>query len=218
MSESLKQQIQIFTDAVRDPNLTENDFALLLYLRLTTWHCGDRYTFEAANHDIKQYTRIADNKTLKKSFVNLYVHNYLLEPIEELKQNKPNRFVLNREKFDTQNRNEDQNYTQLPAKILYALKDGKLNRKEVRLLYYFKSYINITDTRKQFCYKAIENMVKEINMSENTIIKHYKMLEKKKLIKIEKHKLDYGYERDGTLIWSKYNNHYFIRYENFEKL
>lgn len=143
MYESLKQQIQIFTDTVRDPNLNENDFAFILYLKLVTWKCGERYTFEAANQDIKQYTRIADNKTIKKSLKNLYVHNYLLEQIEELKQNKPIRFVLNREKFDTKNRKEDQKFTQLPAKILYALKDGKLNRKEVRLLYYLSSYINL---------------------------------------------------------------------------
>jgi hypothetical protein len=215
---SLKQQIQIPTDTVRDPNLTENDFAFILYLKLVTWQCRERYTFEAANQDIKQYTRIADNKTIKKSLKNLYVHNYLLEPIEELKQNKPIRFVLNREKFDTKNRKEDQKFTQLPAKILYALKDGKLNRKEVRLLYYLGSYINLQNPLKQFCFVSIERMTRELNMSENTIIKHYKLLEKKKLIEIDKHKLDYGYEEDGTLIWSKYNNHYFLRYEKIADL
>lgn len=218
MYESLKQQIQILIDTVRDPNLNDNDFALILYLKLVTWKCGERYTFEAANQDLKQYTRIADNKTIKKSLKNLYVHNYLLEQIEELKQNKPIRFVLNREKFDTKNRKENQKFTQLPAKILYALKDGKLNRKEVRLLYYLSSYINLQSPLKQFCFTSIDRMSKELNMSENTIIKHYQMLEKKKLIKIEKHKLDYGYEEDGTLIWSRYNNHYFLRYENFAKL
>ena len=218
MYESLRQQIQIPTDTVRDPNLTENDFAFILYLKLVTWKCGERYTFEAANQDIKQYTRIADNKTIKKSLKNLYVHNYLLEQIEELKQNKPIRFVLNPQKFDTKNRVPDQKFTQLPAMILYALKDGKLNRKEVRLLYYLASYINLQSPAKQFCFTSIDRMSKELNMSENTIIKHYKMLEKKKLIKIEKHKLDYGYEEDGTLIWSRYNNHYSLIYENFAKL
>lgn len=216
-----KQSIHILTKVVRDGNLTCNDFAVILYLKHLIWQTGNRYSFQVSAPDMRHDLRITDNRTLKASLSNLHIHNYIQNEIKQMQPNKPIQLDLNQKKFDTENRKEGEYFTKLPINILYALKDGKLNSKEVRLLYYIKSYINSDDMRKQFCYTSIEKtMVKETNISKNTIPKYTEMLKKKKLISIDKHKLgtSYQYNEKGELIFTKYNNHYFLRLENIMKL
>jgi len=215
------QTINIRSDVVRDPNITVNDFSMILYLKYMVWRSGSRYRFEVLLSDMKNHLCVSDNKTLKPSYANLYKNGYLLEEVGEIKPNKPILFTLNEERFNTDGMSEGEFFTQLPISILYGMKDGKIDRKEVRLLYYLKSYINHTDLKKHFCYTGIENtMVRELNMSDKTIPKYTKKLVDKKLIRIERHdlKTSYQYREDGTLIFNKYNNHYYLEYNNILSL
>lgn len=216
-----KQTINIRSDVVRDPNITVNDFSMILYLKYMVWRSGNKYRFEVLLSDMKNYLQISDNKTLKPSYTSLYENRYLLKEVGEIKPNKPILFTLNEEKFNTEEREKDEYYTSLPINVLNAMRDGKIDRKEVRLLYYLKSYINHTDLKKHFCYTGIENtMVRELNMSDKTIPKYTKKLADKKLIRIERHdfKTSYQYREDGTLIFNKYNNHYYLEYNNILNL
>ncbi|NGM81306.1 hypothetical protein G5B47_02640 [Paenibacillus sp. 7124] len=158
---------------------------------------------------------------MKASLQNLYALNYIIEPVSKLEPNKPFLISLNKEKFDIENRKEGEFFAQLPINVMFGIKDGKLTRQEARLLYYIKSYINATDSRKQFCFTRIDKkMSTELNMGKNTIPKYTQMLVDKKLISINKHNLgtSYQYDEDGKLIFTKYNNHYFLNYENIKKL
>ncbi len=219
----IKQTIQIRTDVVRDTNLSVNGFALVLYLKYLYWKTGNKSEFEAFASDIKDFLCISDNKTLKSIFIELYNLKYLTRQIEELKQNKPLLITLNKEKFLTDsNKEETEYFAQLPINILYGMRDRKLDRKEVRILYYLKSYINYyTDNKKMYCYPGIETtMTKELNMSKNTIPKYTKLLEGKGLISIEKNVLhtSYQYDDEGKLLFNRYNNHYYLNYEGLETL
>ncbi|ODA08154.1 hypothetical protein A7312_08995 [Paenibacillus polymyxa] len=216
-----RQSIRILSNCVRDPNLNANDFCLILYLKYMVWKSGDKYEFMVSVSDMKMYLSVSDNRTIKSSFQNLYESEYLLNAIEEIKPNKPIMLTLNEYKFNTEIRSEKEFYTSLPINVLYGIKDGKLDRKEARLLYYIKSYINYSDPNKRYCYTGIEKTMKtELNMSSNTIPKYTKKLVDKKLIEIEKHNLStsYQYDEEGNLIFTKYNNHYYINMNALETL
>jgi hypothetical protein len=185
------------------------------------WRAKLKYKFEVVLSDMKNYVQIMDNKTLKKSFNNLYAFNYLLSEISELKPNSPSIFILNKSMFDTENRKEGEYYTALPVNVLNAIRDRKIDRKEARILYYIKSYINYTDFKKNYCYTGIEKtMIKELKMGKNTIPSYTESLKKKKLIHIERNflKTDFQYTEEGKLIRSKYNNHYYLNYDAIQNL
>jgi predicted transcriptional regulator len=216
-----KQYIKIRTDVVRDENITANDFAIILYLKYMTWKTGGKYRFEVLLSELKSFLNVADNKSLKPIYTSLYNNEYIIEPMKPLKPNTPILFVLNKNKFNTDDLSGDEFFTHLPISILFGLKDGKIDKKEVRILYYLKSYINYTDSKKHFCYTGIEKtMTRELNMSEKTIPKYTKSLVDKKLINIERHvfKTEYQYDENGKLLFNKFNNHYYINYENIVDL
>ncbi|MDP9675196.1 putative transcriptional regulator [Paenibacillus jamilae] len=216
-----KQSIHLPTSTVRDPNINANDFCLILYLKYLTWRSGNRYEFDVSLSELKQFLNIQDNKTLKSSFNNIFREEYIIREIKKILPNSPIRFFLNQKKFDTDSKLDEKFFTYLPINILYGMKDRKLDRKEVRILYYIKSYINYSDPKKEYCFTGIEKtMVKELNMGKNTIPKYTDMLVKKNLIRIEKNKLEtsYQYDEEGNLIFTRYNNHYYLDFNNIDKL
>ncbi|MEJ3719144.1 hypothetical protein WGM54_14075 [Paenibacillus polymyxa] len=219
---AVKQTILIRNDVVRDPKLSVNGFAFVLYLKYLYWKTGSKFEFEVFTTEVKDYLCISDNKTIKTIFKELYNLRYLLKEVEELKQNKPILLTLNKDKFLTSTSKEETEYfTQLPINVLYAMRDRKLDRKEVRILYYLKSYTNHTNSKKMYCYPGIETtMTRELNMSKNTIPKYTKQLEEKGILSIEKNAIhtSYQYDDEGKLLFNKYNNHYYLNYDRLETL
>jgi hypothetical protein len=89
----------------------------------------------------------------------------------------------------------------------------------IRLLCYYESNINRSDRNKpgsHFCFTSIDTISQETGLSRKTIIKYNLILERAKLLDIDKHKLgtDYRYDDKDGIIFNKYNNHYFVRLEN----
>lgn len=178
------------------------------------------YSFYISSEDIKRYTCLSD-KQLNKSFENLYLLKYISKAVGKRSPNKPIYVELNERKFNTDEREDGEFFTCLPLKVLFLLKEGLLSTREVRFLYYIQSYINNSKTNRLFCFAGIDTkMIYELDMTKPTIIKVHKSLSQKKLLKIEKHKLatSWQYDRDGNLLYTRYNNHYYIRWENFDKL
>lgn len=216
-----KQTLNILTHTtVRNSNITANDFVLVLYLKYMIWQRNNKYIFEVSSDDMKRWTGLSD-KMLKKSLGNLFVQNYIIEEVGKRTPNKPVMLILNKVKFDTEDRAEGEYFAAMPIKLLYALKDGKLNSKEVRFLYYLKSYINVKNTIKQFCYAGIDTRMRfELNMSKPTIIELHNELESKKLISVTRHiwGTNWEYDDNDKLIHKRFNNHYAIEFENIDKL
>ena len=216
-----EQTINIFSNTVRDKEISSNDFALILYFKKLIWESGDRYTFETTSEDMRRSTGLSD-KSINPSLKKLFEKEYLLREIGKRKPHQPIKIVLNEKKFNIEKRADDEYYTILPIKVFYSLSDGKLNTKHIRFLYYIKSYINYTDnTRQNFCYAGQRTrMIHEIGMTEPTIRKITGELVRMNLIKVTQNKIGTSlqYKEDGTLIKNKFNNHYEIKYENLLKL
>lgn len=195
--------IQLPNNLIRDPKINAVDFVLLFKLKQQTFlHNSD--VIHLPNDALKFSILVSDNKTIKKSYENLYNHGYLLEPAE-LVRRKPVKFAVNPEKLSS----PDQ-YTQLPIYTLQRL--DKIKHVGFRLLYYYSSYINSTTASKLYAYPAIETTKTHLGVHKDTILQYNRILEKAKLIKIEKHKLEHNhtYDVNDRIEWNKYNNHYYI--------
>lgn len=164
----------------------------------------DSNEFEVSNNKLKTYIGIADNKTIKKSYANLYDQGYFLEPVELLR-GKPVKFSINKDKLSSK-----EEYTQLPIYTIEHL--DTIKHVGFRLLYYYSSYINYNHTSKLYAYPSIETIKKHLNINKNTVHDYNEILKKAKLISIEKHKLGHNntYDHNDRLEHIKYNNHYIL--------
>ncbi|MNK97755.1 hypothetical protein D3C87_1181020 [compost metagenome] len=159
-------------------------------------------------NEFKRALDINDNRTLKKSLSSLFKNSYLRSECK-IVRGKPLTIEINEERFKL-----NDNFTQLPTKLLSMIKE--IGCVGVRLLYYYESYIIRSKVRNQFCYAAIDSIYTDTGISQKTILKYNELLRKAKLLKIEKHELktDYEYTEADELIFTRYNNHYYVRLEN----
>lgn len=200
MKKSKTPFIQLPNKLVRDPNITAIDFVLLFKLKhLAFLH--NSCQFEVDNNKLKLALGIADNKTIKKSYKNLYEQDYLLEPAELLR-GKPVKFTINEAKLSSK-----EEYTQLPIYVIEHL--DTIKYVGFRLLYYYSSYINKS---KLYAYPSIETIKQHLGVHKDTVQEYNEKLRKAKLISIEKHDLrhDYTYDINDRLERTKYNNHYIL--------
>lgn len=213
-NEKNNQTINILThDTVRNPNITSNDFVLILYIQYMVWQ-RKSYSFDILSDECKMWTSLSD-KTLNKSFTNLHRENYLLKKVEKRLPNKPIELQVNKNRFDIKDRRDGEFFTQLPIRIMYALKEMRVTPKQVRLLYYIQSYI-VFNSANNFCFVGLERMEKEVKMSRPTLIKTIKELTEMKLITVTKHNVgtSYQYNENDELIYTKFNNHYTVEYSD----
>jgi Helix-turn-helix domain len=213
-----KFYIQIPTELIRNPNFSSA--ALYVYAKLIQrfYVFKKKYKkFEIDHRQFMFYAGIKSNKKLKDVLNELYINKLIKNKIENL----PRRGMIEIE-LDTFFDSSSKNYyfTQLPVEILHKSILDEVGHQGIRLLFYFKSYINNWD---EFCYCSYKTIESETDMSENTIIKYCNLLQKKKFIKKQKHCLEWNGEfipdefGNEKLNYTKYNNHYQIRYETINK-
>lgn len=161
--------IQIPNSLIRDPKITAVDFVLLFKLKHLMF-LYDSNIFEVDNNKLKYSLGIADNKTIKKSYINLYDQGYLLEPVE-IKRSKPVRFAVNTEKVIAK-----EEVVELPYTLIQYL--DKIGYVGVRLLYCY----SIDNTM------TIETIKTHLNIHKDTIQEHNKKLLNLDLISISRNK------------------------------
>lgn len=201
-----KSKIQLPNNLVRSPEVSAIEFVILLRLKyLASFRNNNNYTLEVDMSKFKLNVGINDNRTLKKYFKQLYEKGYLVDKV-----------VLSRKGLTTVNvngkkLNSKDEYTQLPTPLNERV--GEIGHIGIRLLYFYESYINrYLSTTKQFCFTSIHTICKETGLNRGTVQSYNEMLRKKKLLHYDKHKLEtsYQYDDNDELIFTKYNNHYFV--------
>lgn len=71
-----EQTLNILTHTtVRNPNITANDFVLILYLKYMIWKLNNKYILEVSSDDMKRWTGLSD-KMLKSLFI-IYSHRII---------------------------------------------------------------------------------------------------------------------------------------------
>lgn len=217
-------QIQIADKIIRSTQI--DCVAFVLYAKLIQLYRlkgGVSDTIEIDHAALKYFLIIKSNQKLKTAINTLYDAKLIRTKIDTLPKNQPLQIEIN-SFFDLKKAGktkEDRfSYTQMPYILLDRRMIETLGHAGIRLLYYFESYINRTKTFS-FCFTSLETIQKEIDLSENTILKYIDILKKNKLITVKKHKLEFTYSYDAytnKAYFTKYNNHYMVNIENIHKL
>jgi hypothetical protein len=208
MENKKKLIIQIPDEIIRNSifNLDANTFATYTYLKFLYFRNYNESTIELDTKEVKRILNLTDNRTLKKCLNNLHKNDMLVDEVKNLPKRNPLTIQFIPDMFITEK------FTQLPATILYKLKDmGSIG---LRLLFYYESYINRTEPiQKQFAFPGIETIAKDLHINKETVTEYNRILVKEKLIKITKHKLQPSGEFDelDRGLFTKYNHHYHVQ-------
>jgi hypothetical protein len=147
---------------------------------------------------------IGDNRTFKKCLDTLYNNNLITDKIEKLPRNN--------QPISVRIKHKKTIFTQLPSTVLYKIKD--IGHTGLRLLFYYESYIN-RKNGKEFAYPSQKTIAKDLKYSYTTIDKYNALLVKYKLLKIVVHDFELnGFDKLDKPLFTRYNNHYYVRLEN----
>lgn len=225
-------KIQIPTQIVRSKKITTGEFILCAKLIQAYYsQAGDEkpLTFTIDHKYIMHYLDFKDNKTFKMHLKGLCAKGLIESKLYdkekksvELPRKGGLEITLN--KIVVPEFNKERGYfTQLPYIVLNREVIEAVGHVGVRLLYYFKSYINAKEHTKQYCFASEETIADDLGIAKKTVIKYNKLLAKWKFIKIDKHELENTYTYTPTqngkekYLYTRYNNHYFIRMDKIEK-
>ncbi|OAS85095.1 hypothetical protein [Metabacillus litoralis] len=223
-------EVQIPNQIIRSPKVDCTTFFVYAKLVQRYWYYrGEKDTLIFDHNTFKYYANIKNNKKLKEVFNNLYQMKLIHTKVDELSRNGKMEIEIN-PFFDLKKvdkKKEDRYfYAQLPYILLDKGILSKVGYIGIRLLYYYKSYINnhkktITEP---FCFTSMETIQKETGISENTIIKYNEILKKAKLLKIVRHQIEYigscEYDEFGNeqAKFQRFNNHYYLRFDKFNEV
>lgn len=202
--------VQVPSDIVRNENFYMNNGDMLLYTRLVFlyFRMFQNEEIKVDHRKLMYNTLINDTRTLKKRLLNLSKHKLIHN--DEI-VNLPRRGEITIQ-FNGAVVKDATHFTQMNANIFNIL--DKLDDNSFRLLFYYKSHINMDDKDKDksFCYVGYDVLEDRLKMSSKTIKIANESLRKNKLIKIVKHKLEStdNYGVDNELIYDRYNNHYYV--------
>jgi hypothetical protein len=233
-------KIQIPNPLIRNSTLDSTHFVVYAKLIQMYYYTGQSKVMRI-NHDVLKFSCcIKDNRKLKKALIDLHKRELIV-----IKFNKKGEFNFPKQGLIDIEMNEFFNlkkvgrkkedrffFAQLSSIILNRDIIEQIGHFGVRLMYYYKSYIN-PHARKErddgriqyhnFCWTSILTIAEETGISEKSVRTYNKKLEKIKFIKITKHELGTTYEyikkkdtEELILQYSRYNNHYEVREDRIE--
>ncbi|MCM3110007.1 hypothetical protein [Lederbergia lenta] len=204
--------IQIPTSVVRNENTFINNEEFLLYSRLCFLFFKN-YKNEEIKVDHKKLMgklSIGDTRTLKNRLLQLHNAGLIRNKIDILPR-RSELVIL----FNDRVIKENKYFTMMNVDIFNHL--DKITSHSFRLLFYYKSHINLKQEGVDYCFVGVETLKNRLKMGGHTINQANNNLVENKLIEIKKHKLKHNYEYDeqDELVFDKYNNHYYINKKLF---
>jgi ERCC4-related helicase len=212
-------KVQIPTEIVRSSTINATAFVSLAKLIQGYYISGCNEVYRLDHKVLMNFLNIKDNKTLKEALKTLHEQGHVLNQITNLPRKGGIDIEINPQIIPELNNGSI--FTQLTKNVLDKSVISAVGYIGVRLLYYYKSYINEKDTKKQYAHPAEELIAKDLGISKTTVIEYNKKLKKHKLLKIESHELSNSneYKRVGDrqmIIFTKYNNHYTILHDKID--
>lgn len=211
-----KFKVQIPTEIVRSKEYSAGEFILLAKLIQAYYLPKEKsLTIPIDHKKFMFFLFIKDNDTFKDLLKGLYEKGVITNEIDKLPRKGAIEITLNSEVIPELNKKGY--FTQMPVNVLNRDVIEAVGQIGVRLLYYYTSFINAKDNRKQFAHVGEERTSIDLAITEKTVIKYNKILEKKKFLKIEKHKSENTFNYQDKYVFHKYNNHYFIRQDKIDE-
>ncbi|WP_394175599.1 hypothetical protein [Guptibacillus hwajinpoensis] len=195
--------IQLHNEIVRNDgySLNAKDFVTVGFLKKYYYLNGFNEVIPLDHRKLMANIAVNDTRTFKKILHSLYVNNILKEKVERLPTKGNIELVINPDVFE-----QREKFTQLRTDLFNFVADvGHIG---VHLLYYYESFINKSNG---FAFPGFEKICNDLKITDKTLDKFNKRLVKQKLLKIEKHKLEWqGYNDNNAMIYDKYQNHYYV--------
>jgi len=202
-------KVKIDNRIVRNKNISNGAFVLyaeLVYLKFVNKNSNEISIYHKL---LMKYLNWQDVRKLKKYLTELYNQKLIKEKFKTLP--KYNQIKITLTNYSTKN------FTWLPNNLIKNIK--LLGDIGFRLIYYYKSFINDEQINTQYAFPSLNTIANDLGTTRNTIIKYNNILEKNKLIKIDKHELTGKYKNNITgKYFTKFNNYYYIRIEKILNL
>lgn len=204
-------EIQVSTDIIRNPKLSNKAF--VVWVRLTQLYhgVGCKEEIQLLHKKLMEYTRITENRTFKDILHELYEFKLVKNKIETLPRTNPIVIHMNEDYIPV--KNDKLLFTQLTENLINKKVIDEIGHVGVRLMYYYKSRINYDSISTSYCYASEETIGDEIGVNRKTVIKYNKVLAKFRFVKIEKQETERDYytneKKDIYGFW-KYNNHVYV--------
>lgn len=215
-------KIQVPQSIVRNKDITDREFVLLAKLiqaYYTQPGNEKELTFTIDHKQIMYFTNLPNRKKFVECLKELHKHGLITNKIQSLPKKNGLEITLSQNVIPELNKK--QLFVQLESYVLHRSIIEKVGHTGVRVLYYIKSYINYKQLGKDHCYASEKLMANNLGLTEKTIIKYIKILEKIKLIKIKRYpaKTSYRVDKNGNenLLFERPNNDIYIKHENFKK-
>lgn len=205
--------VQVPTNVIRNEDIFITNEEFVLYVRLCLLYFKN-YKDEQIKVDHKKLMgklKIGDSRTLKQRLNSLYKNKLILNEVEKLPRKGEMVIQFNGKVID-----ESKHFTKMDVKIFDYVE--KINPHSFRLIFYYKSHINMKEDRRlNFCFVGTETLKERLKMGGHTIKTANDLLVENKLIKVVRHKIEntYSFNEDDELIFDRYNNHYFVNEKLF---
>lgn len=199
--------MQVPNEIVRNEWFKLDAYAFAVYTRLKfmLFRNYGNNEIEFDHRKLMHKLHISDTRTLKKSFKQLHKEQIILEYIDKLPTKGALKVTFN-PKVE-----ESKGFTQFYTDIYNYIEDiGVIG---LRLLFYYESRISRSGSEiSPYCFAELRTIARELGIDKDTVKRYNDILKSKKLIKIDKHKLEctYDYDENDEIVFQKYNNHYYI--------
>ncbi|MDO8226436.1 hypothetical protein [Bacillus cabrialesii] len=206
--------VQVPIEIVRNPKITCEEFVLLSLLLRAYYQNKKRINpFKVNYRVLKDRLNISKNETFKEHMNGLHKNGLINDEITILPRRGILEVQLSDKAITEQNKKEP--FVQVTENIINQAVIQEIKPKGVRLFYYYKSYLDIRKT-EPFAYPGFERIMSETGLSDNTVRKHNKIMQKNKFIKVinsSKQISNLNYGEDYELITEGFQNKYYL-FEN----
>ncbi|MFD2681194.1 hypothetical protein [Bacillus seohaeanensis] len=205
--------MKVPTNIVRNEDVFLSNDEFVMYARLCFQYFRNfqEKEIQLDHKKLMQFLKISDTRTFKNRLKKLYK----LELIENEINKLPTRGELTIT-FNDKVYGDDKMFTKLSAEIFTYFKNEQIDEYAFRQVFYYKSHINKDDKDinrdRSFCFVGYDTLVDRLKVSKTKIKEANEKLSKLKLIKIKKHKLETNdeYDENDELVFTRYNNHYYV--------
>lgn len=203
--------VKIPSSIVRNEETYLSNDEFVLYARLCFLYFLNYQDkkIELDHKSLMRFLKISDTRTFKRRLKKLYQLGFIDDEVTKL-PTKGNLII----QFNETIYDDDKHFTKLDASIFNYWSFDKIDEYAFRQVFYYKSHINKDDKERDrsFCFVGYDTLVKRLKISKTKINDANNQLESAGLLKIVPHKLetDYSYNDNDELIFTRYNNHYYL--------
>ena len=206
-----KLYVKVPTKVVRNEEDYLSNAEFVLYARLCFLYFRNFQDKEITldHKELMRFCKVNDTRTLKSRLKKFYKLGLIEEEVSKLPTKGYLTIIFSEKVFG-----EDEHFTMLNADIFNYWKNDQIDEYAFRQVWYYKSHINLHDTERDrsFCFVAMETLADRLRISKGKVHDANNQLKKLKLIQVVKHKLEtnYEYNEADELVFTKYNNHYYV--------